>query len=232
MGKIKLLLGALVLLLASCGGGESSEVEDTYDFYVTINGTTNSSDTLQAHYNSLFKLPKKDINIEFRNCGVSNAFYSSAQSTITICQELAADLFNFYGNYDDSINAMEFVTYHELAHAFVDQFDLPVFGNLESAADSIAVVLKVEIDGDARSAIIASVYFLGNQNTNWADSHPLGGDRFYDISCLALGADSSLLNEQAFFSIAVTLAGAGRNCPAEYQIQEESINSLLANYLK
>ncbi|HEX8338035.1 MAG TPA: DUF4344 domain-containing metallopeptidase, partial [Pyrinomonadaceae bacterium] len=101
--------------------------------------------------NKSFSLPH-DIFIGFDNCEEANAFYDPEQKKVTVCYELAEDLYESFRKdfktdeeVDDSVtNATTFVFFHELGHALVDAYDLPITGREEDAVDQLSVLLLAD----------------------------------------------------------------------------------------
>lgn len=90
--------------------------------------------------------------------------------------------------------------YHELGHALVDVFDIPVLGREEDAVDDLAVlmmlgeepsVLRDQMITDAAwywSYAGAEQEAAGHQPAYW-DEHSLNQQRFYRAICIAYGSD-------------------------------------------
>jgi len=166
--------------------------------------------------NETFKLPY-DVEILIAECNESNAFYFDRE--IKICYELIhetderfADYFvRVYGdnwtteelNYS-VINVIENTLYHELGHALVDIYQLPITGPHESVADQFAgfILLEFPYEDDPTNSIgqdamrdTAIDYWLAAEKnpdltqTAFADTHALNQQRFYDLACWAYGYD-------------------------------------------
>ena len=94
-----------------------------------------------------------DIPITFDSCGESNAFYEPETKEIIMCYEFVQyfiTLFDPIAQSDEELKIMVqdtlfFVFMHELGHAFVDVYQLPITGNEEDAVDQYsAIVLLAE----------------------------------------------------------------------------------------
>jgi hypothetical protein len=96
-----------------------------------------------------------------------------------------------------------FILFHELGHALVDIYDLPITGKEEDAVDQLATLLLVEDGGDEGivSAIYAAAFFwrLGKEGPTerkklllW-DEHSLGEQRFFNIMSWLYGHDPEKL---------------------------------------
>ena len=202
--------------------------QDKGDFYLTYEPTEyfqEFEDWLKAEQyfeiqipflNETFKLPH-DVEILIGECGESNAFYFQGQ--IIICYELIhetdkrfADYFDrVYGNNWTTedlnysvINVIENVFYHELGHALIEIYQLPITGPHESVADQFAGFILLEfpyeddptnsIGQDAMRDTAIDYWLAGEKNpdltqTAFADTHALNQQRFYDLACWAYGSD-------------------------------------------
>src|SRR6266850_5044955 len=123
-------------------------------------------ENLSGTLSQLVDLPQK-VTIALNECGQVNAFYAKQYPAIVICVELVAAIREqaprklwSWGTRcpyppipacdrlptpDESARtttgAMLFVLTHELGHALVDLFHLPVLGREEDAADQISIYL-------------------------------------------------------------------------------------------
>lgn len=90
---------------------------------------------------------------------------------------------------------LSFIMFHEIGHALVDLYNLPVLGREEDAVDNFATVLMVTNDGDpvldqmvmgAAEGWLLSHELAEAQGYEplWAGEHGLDLQRFYSIMCL------------------------------------------------
>jgi Putative metallopeptidase len=99
------------------------------------------------------------------------------------------------------IGNMLFALLHELAHTATDEFDLPVLGREEDAADDFAAVRLLRIGSEFSHRILveaAKGWFLSElrdqqdgDKPDFADEHSLDAQRAYHIVCLMVGSDRS-----------------------------------------
>jgi hypothetical protein len=99
------------------------------------------------------------------------------------------------------IGNMLFALLHELAHTATDEFDLPVLGREEDAADDFAAVRLLKIGSEFSHRILveaAKGWFLSElrdqqdgDKPDFADEHSLDAQRAYHIVCLMVGSDRS-----------------------------------------
>ena len=122
---------------------------------------------------------------------------------------IAADDTNEADRIEFVVGNIVFVMLHEFAHLIIEDFDIPVLGNSEDAADSIAAVTLIRADrahpeGDfhlIRMLLTAAdanriLWQRGlekNSPAAYLTRHPLSVQRATRIVCLAYGSDPKLL---------------------------------------
>jgi hypothetical protein len=153
----------------------------------------------------IFKLPH-DITIFARSCGMSNAWY--VQATVTICYEYLDDILKSMPEEttpegitqaDAVIGQFGYTLAHEMGHALFDVLEIPLLGAPEDAADMFAAYMMLQLGKDqARRFILGAAYSYANYLKNprvivnrqaFADSHGAPLQRYYDLMCMAYGAD-------------------------------------------
>ncbi len=93
-----------------------------------------------------------------------------------------------------------FMLYHEVGHALISEFELPVLGREEDAVDQFATVLlaptEEQPDEDATRNLLDAMdgWFRSSQQTAledlaWWDEHGPDQQRAYGIACLLYGSD-------------------------------------------
>jgi hypothetical protein len=196
-----------------------------------------------AELNKAFSLPH-DIFIGFDECGEANAFYDPEKKQVTVCYELVEDLYEgFRQDYktDEEIeevvsNATTFVFFHEIGHALVDAYDLPVTGREEDAVDQLSVLVLADGSEEGnRTVLDAARSFAGETDAEldelaFADEHSLDRQRFYNIICLLYGQDP-----QKFASLVddgTLPGGRAERCGDEYARADRAWDALLAPYVK
>ncbi len=187
-----------------------------------------------------------DIYLRTKDCRETNAFYDSRDQSVTMCYELMEHFYSTFrgaGNteqvaYNKMFDAVKFVFLHEIGHALIDAYKLPVAGNEEDAADRCAAYVNLTELGDegVRSVMAAAEGFAieskqrGNRKPNMADEHLLQEQRFYNSLCMIYGSDptkyANILTEGY-----LPKERASR-CPIEYQRTVDSWASLLAPWRK
>jgi hypothetical protein len=193
--------------------------------------------------NARIALPR-DVRIVMKPCGVENAFYDPADSSITFCDEyveMLGALFSGIRDEDDFrkavVYASGFTLLHEAGHALVHQLALPITGAEEDAVDQFATFLLAGDPAQAEMAMAGAAAFgamyAGRDPaapTIYWDEHSLPEQRFVDINCLVYGSDPTLhawIVEQG-----VVPASRAARCPAEWAQVAYSFSTLLAPHLK
>ena len=187
-----------------------------------------------------------DLNIKTKDCGEVNAFYNPNDASVTICYELMEHFFQVYKSagetdekaYDKMFAGVQFVFLHEIGHALIDQYKLPIMANEEDAADRCSSYINLEELGDegVRAVLAAADGFAieskqrSPNNRNMADEHLLQEQRFYNALCMTYGS-----NPDKYDTI-VTQGYLPKEravrCPSEYQRTVESWKNLLEPWRK
>jgi hypothetical protein len=162
---------------------------------------------------SPFRLPE-ELTIKIAECGMVNSWYSREDSkpTVTICYELLNHILESLPKEitpagvtadDASIGQFVWFTLHEVGHAVFDIFNVPIFGNEEDAADNFATYIMLQNQiGESRRLIGGAAWawraYMGDYRKNpvvqvrlegFASDHGLPQERFYNLLCIAFGAD-------------------------------------------
>jgi hypothetical protein len=245
---------------ASFKRNETGGVRDTGDFVVQY-GQTNNEDYQQMEsifketrlleetvkeLNGVFALPT-DVPVVLRECGEVNAFYDPQTGEISICYELIehySEIFMEDANTEEEqteagtsvANATMFTFFHEMGHALIDIYDLPVTGREEDAVDQLATMILLEGGEEGEnSAIDGANSFVGEEekemdDLSFWDEHSLDDQRFYNILCWTYGKDPE--GFQYLVDDDTLPADRAERCPAEYSRMSRSWESLLDPYVK
>jgi hypothetical protein len=167
-------------------------------------------ETIQQMLSPL-RLPKAGLVIKTMGCdGLINAWYSREGTgdtgpTVHMCYEMLQNIIKITTSdnvrpnvtrHDAIVGQFLFWTLHETGHAVFDAFQVPLFGREEDAADQFAAFLMLCIGRkQARHWIEGAAYtsdeFMADVpwGKNYASTHGLPQQRFYNLICLAYGAD-------------------------------------------
>ena len=200
-------------------------------------------DEVAAEVAQEIALPR-DLPVRFTECGQPNAFYMPDKVEIDFCYEMIALLFNVFEDPEASEEEVEdavygasvFFLFHEMGHAFVHLFELPITGREEDSVDGLATLLLIY--GDAEEAVFAAVgnfdalsamFESGDTELAFWDEHSLSAQRAYDIACLIFGSDP----EAYAGMVAPELLPPERaqRCPAEFEQKSRAWDQLLEPYL-
>jgi hypothetical protein len=205
-----------------------------------------------ASMNRNFAL-KRDITIVFGG-NKNGPFYDSVNSTVqypwafvrTTQELLDANDYRGADLNDGVVDATRFIVDHELGHALIHQFTIPVLGSEEDAADSFATFLATALEDDGNVVIAATDLFAAffeqtkeavasgaaaaGATSEFSDPHSSDLQRFYTISCLVYGSDTK--------RYANVVAGLGidknrlASCPATSRKAADSWHQVLDAHIK
>jgi hypothetical protein len=157
------------------------------------------------------RLPAQGLLIKTFGCGgIINSWYSSdgpgdSGPTVHMCYELLENIIKITTDdnvrpnvtqHDAIVGQFLFWTLHETGHAVFDIFQVPLFGREEDAADMFAAYIMLGFGKDqARRWVEGAAYtsdeFMADVpwGKDFASVHGLPEQRFYNLICLAYGAD-------------------------------------------
>ena len=162
---------------------------------------------------SPFRLPE-ELTIKTKECGVVNAWYGrqDGEATVTLCYDLLKHILKSLPKKtspagvtpaDAAVGQFVFTTLHEIGHATFDIFSVPIFGHVEDAADNFATYILLHFGKEQARRLIGGAAwtwraYLRDYKSNpvvqtrmarFASAHGLPQERFYNLVCLAYGAD-------------------------------------------
>jgi hypothetical protein len=185
-----------------------------------------------------------DIFLRAKDCTETNASYDPNDNSITVCYELMEHFHKLFRNaganeqkaYDKMFDAVRFAFLHEIGHALINSYKLPVTGSEEDAADRCSAFINIEELGDdgIRSVFAAAEAFnieaKQKNERNLSDEHLLEQQRFYNSLCMIYGSNST---KYAYLSADGSLPRErAERCPGEYQKTVESWTQLLGPWQK
>jgi hypothetical protein len=102
---------------------------------------------------------------------------------------------------------MLFVVLHEMGHAAVSEFDIPVLGKDEDAADSFAATRLIKIGTEFSDEVVVNTakgWFMANRRDEkegdtvpYYDEHGLDLQRAYQFVCFLVGSDEDKFKKLA-----------------------------------
>lgn len=173
-------------------------------------------------------------------------FYNPEDNSITLPYEFPAVVFNViiqsnpeetpkeWGEAAGAVNS--FILAHEFSHALIHNFELPVLGREEDAADGIATVVLLKAEEGALYAIDAAEFweaFSGRQDppdlAEYADNHSFDRQRADNILCWVAGSNEGIL--EAFLENEILPEDRLAACPGEWALLKDSAEQVLNPHL-
>lgn len=217
--------------------------DETYKEINQILQDTAIYDQIVEQLNQELAFPN-DISVKFEECGEENAYYDSENVQISMCYELIQYYADVLGEeaetqeeYEDEvIYAGLFTFFHELGHALVDQYQLPITTREEDVVDNFAAILLVEAGKD--DAVIAGIDQFDIDAEEEAeleelpfwDEHSLNAQRSYNVSCIVYGSDPEKYAD--WVDEGWLPEDRADQCEAEYEQAVTSWETLLSPYRK
>lgn len=188
-----------------------------------------------------------DIFLRTKDCGGDvNAFYDPNDHSVTVCYELME---HFYRNfrkagsaeqeaYNKMFDAVRFAFLHEIGHALIDAYKLPITGNEEDAADRASSYINLEELGESgvRAIMAAADAFAIESkdrtpnDSSLADEHLLQEQRFYNSLCMIYGSNTS--KYEYILTEGYLPKERAVRCPSEYERTVQSWSELLKPWRK
>lgn len=201
---------------------------------------------LATQIDQRFKLPGP-LLLSAQECGMANALYAPQEKTIVICLELLPALGQsllrdrkLRRDQESAdammVGALEFVALHEVGHAVIDLYSLPVLGREEDAADQIAAyLLLTDSDTETRTyGVAGALWFFRTVRSrftlhNLSNEHGLSQQREVNLACWAYGSNDDEF-EWTLDEGRVSADRANR-CATEYQKLKSAVQRLLGKNL-
>ena len=267
--RVAALIGAV--LISGCGGVESGPVAGKMT--VTYRDATSAEairgralmkdarllEDVAQDANDSLKLPE-DVALVADQCGRANAAWNSARREIKMCYELAdlnLQLFEEDPEHEQAhpghrdavpaqaaVNATIAVFFHELGHAVISIYDLPITGREEDVADQLAAYAILEPDDLLKqfpnAAGVTGDYALMFKKwaadrdwvapADFAAVHSLSETRMFNLKCWIYGSDPAGHADMVADGSLPESRSAG--CPEEFHQLSRAWFKLLAPHLK
>jgi len=159
-----------------------------------------------------FRLPRA-LLVKVEGCdGDANAFYEN--DVITVCYEYIEGLRKTMpaettaagvAPIDAIVGPLFDTCLHEFAHALFEMLRLPVLGREEDAADQVSAYIMLQLGKVEVRRLIGGVAYAYKTEaeaatkpptmTHFADVHGTPAQRFYNVLCIAYGADKQLFGD-------------------------------------
>jgi hypothetical protein len=195
---------------------------------------------------SAFELPNT-LTIKGVNGFGGGPFYNPEDNSITLPYEFTTVVLGVIAQSDpeesqyewgEAVGAVDsFILAHEFAHALIHNFELPVLGREEDAADGVATaLLLLASEGSVYAADAAEFWlnFSGRQDppqlAEYADNHSFDRQRADNILCWIGGAEEELL--VAFVENEVLPESRAVSCPGEWELLRRSVEQVMEPHLQ
>jgi hypothetical protein len=193
-----------------------------------------------------FELPNP-LTVKGVNGIGGGPFYNPGDNSITLPYGFAALVFELEAESNPEESEYEigrrigavnsFILAHEFGHTLIANYELPVLGKEEDAADAISTVVLLTVPNGAEYAAAAAAFwadFSGRQEppviAEYADQHSLDLQRAFDILCWTAGSSEQSFEEVA--ELEVLPESRLETCPSEYEQLAESITKELRPHLQ
>jgi hypothetical protein len=194
---------------------------------------------------SFLRLPKP-LMLKVARCdGEANAWYDHEVHEVTVCYEYVAHIQRIaptetIGGVTPEnavVGPVVEVFLHEVGHALFDLLRIPILGREEDAADQLAAYIMLQLGKEFARTTIVGVAWMYTQDakqdtvglSRYANVHSLDAQRFYNVLCLAYGADPKL------FADAVEKQhlpeDRAEGCTDEYQQVAYAVQRLLSPHV-
>ena len=192
------------------------------------------------------RLPRR-LLVKIEGCdGVSNAWYDG--EAVTVCYEFLDEIWKNasatttpagVAPIDTLVGPVADVFLHEAGHAVFDLWKIPVLGREEDAADSFSIYLMLKFPKDeARRLILGNAYqykgavqapTVTMATQKFADEHGTPAQRFFNVLCLAYGADPTLFGD--FVANGLLSKDRAEDCEDDYQHFAYALKKLMGRYV-
>jgi hypothetical protein len=195
---------------------------------------------------SPFRLPHR-VLLKIEGCdGVANAY--SGGGNVTVCYEYLDEIWQNapqettpegIAPIDAVVGPMVDVFLHEFGHVVFSLLNVPLFGREEDAADQFSAYTMLHFGPEeARRLIAGAAYvFKGDLKSpqvtlnlkEFSDSHGQPAERFYNLLCLAFGANADLfanIVKKGYLPV-----GRAIGCEDEYRQVAHAFGQLIAPHI-
>lgn len=211
--------------------------------YAELQGLYKQSRALEsiaAMLNAEYALPF-DVGLGFKQCNMANAFYDPNVRQVQICYELLDLMYERLSVtapsrlHQNFVGALAFILFHEIGHALIRVWDLPITGREEDAADGVSAFILLNAPRSVEFMLGAASYWASDsgpvQQDHFSDTHSLSVQRFYNTLCWLYGADP-VKNRALVSTPGMLPASRAPNCQYETHQLVSSWTKLLAPYIK
>ena len=196
---------------------------------------------------SPLRLPKR-LLLRVDGCdGESNAWYDDTDHSVTVCYEYLDEVLRYAPKettaagirpIDAVVGPTIEVFLHEVSHAVFDLLKIPILGREEDAADQLASYWLLQLGKeDARNTLAGVAFMYGHEAQaqsakkmeHFADVHGLPAQRYYNLLCIAYGAEPQLFADVVAKGYLPQSRAEG--CVDEYRQVSYAVKKLIRPYV-
>lgn len=187
--------------------------------------------------NRWVNLPRP-VTIRFVECPTSDVRWVPEERAIDVCYRMATRVMGIMSQADSTQRyagpALEFMLFHGIAHAIVDELNLPTANGEEQAVDELAALLLVHTGPQFGTTLVRGITTLQRADPRWAEweyatTHRLTADRFETIACIAYGANPRVFG--LYRELGLVPAERAPRCAATYQRVANGLGQRLARHM-
>lgn len=193
-----------------------------------------------------FELPNP-LTVKGVNGIGGGPFYNPEDNSITLPYGFAALIFELESKSNPEESEYEigerigavnsFIFAHEFGHALIANYELPVLGKEEDAADAISTMVLLTVPNGAEYTASAAAFwadFSSRQEppalVEFADQHSLDLQRAFDILCWIAGSSEKSYEEVA--ELEALPPSRLETCPSEYEQLAKSFTTEVQPHLR
>jgi Putative metallopeptidase len=195
---------------------------------------------------SPFRLPRM-LLVKVEGCdGDANAWYENNE--ITVCYEYVDQLWKTMpaettaagvAPVDALVGPLFDTCLHEFAHTIFDMLRVPVLGREEAAADQVSAYIMLHLGKAEARRLIGGVAYAYKTEvdaaaaplgiTQFADVHGTPAQRYYDVLCIAYGADAQPFGD--FVEKGYLPKERAEDCQDEYRQAAHAYEQLIGPHI-
>ncbi|PZD71925.1 hypothetical protein C1752_04324 [Acaryochloris thomasi RCC1774] len=196
-------------------------------------------DAIASDLNNKFSLPQT-LTVYFQECG-ENASNGSAQNKIELCYEflqqhvniLGADAQTAAAANSAAVDVALLTLFHELGHTFIQQYQLPITGSEENAADAFAALMLSDLKEE--EAVLTSMELFDVDGAEQAaleqlsfwNAHGFNAQRYANIGCMI---DSNLEESASGSNQQAPSLDQQQRCQKDFQDHRKNWDAMLSPY--
>jgi Putative metallopeptidase len=188
-----------------------------------------------------------DLTLQTAGCeGIANAWYE--RGSVTLCYKLLdaisqsmpkGTVWAGITQEDAVVGQFLYIAAHEIGHAIFDLLEVPLLGREEDAADQFSTYFMLRLGNDqARRLIFGAAYYykkhlqhpsVAIQLKAFSDEHSRPQQRFYNLLCMAYGANPAMFAEVVDKGYLPRERAKG--CQREYRKVARAFQSLILSHV-